>query len=93
MFHILAILKYLPLTSKGASYSQWGGKNVVGGFIFLLRMSQKMTLHLATDSALDSMRFTLLGLKLVIEVIFSPKYPGWRAQFLQFSTQHPGPHL
>lgn len=69
---------------------------MVGGFIFLLRMSQKIVLHLATDGVLDSMRFTLLGLRLVIEVTFSPKHlpnPGWRAQFLQFSIQHPGPHL
>lgn len=53
MFHISAILRHIPLTSKDASHSQWGSKRVVGGFIFLLRMSQKIALHLAIDSVLD----------------------------------------
>lgn len=75
--------------------SHTDSNSLVGSFIFPLRMSQKITLHLAFDSVFGSTRFALFRFKLVTEVAFPRKHlpsSGCRVQQLQLPTHHPGPH-
>lgn len=96
--HISAILRYPPTLEVRVPHIASGittGCMCGWQLYFSSQDVSEDNSALAADSVLDTMRFSLFGLKLIIEVEFFPKHlpnAGHRKQFLQLSTQHLGPH-